>query len=182
MLQASNGEKTQGLPFSPRRLLEWRPLRASLGCVRRRPADHRVLIIFPLLPSPRPTGGGPSTDEEEELCLTLSPSTCPAEDAQEYFGSQHSSVGKQGETHPKGLLSFSSTALRLLHTSKCGVKIAAKMKSKHLQVCEFPRRATKLPSLCPHRSAFTQPEAESASDSCNKEFNLISDHKNPNSS
>lgn len=159
-MQAHNGEKTRALPFSPKRLLEWRPLRASPGGVRRRPADREVLIVFPLPPSLRPLGGGPPLEEEEELCLTLSLSTCPA-----------------GDTRG----SFLSRGPCLSHTSKRGVKTAAEMKSKHLQVWEFPRRATKLPSLCPRSSAFTRPEAESASASCNIEFNLISDHKNSNS-
>lgn len=109
----------------------------------------------------------------------LSLNTCPA---QGYLGSQHSSERKQGQTHPEGFLSFLSTGLGLLHTSKCGVKTAAQMKSKHLQVWEFPRRATKLPSVCPGSSAFTQPAAGAASAGCNREFNLISDHKNSNSS
>lgn len=181
-MQACNGGKIRGLPFHSRRLLEWRPSRASPGYIRRRTADHGVLIVFPLLPLLRPVWGQPCPEEEEELHLTLSFRTCPAGHVQGYFGSQQSSARKRGETQPEGLLSFLSTGLCLLHTSKHGVKTAAAMKSKHLQVWEFPRRATKLPSVCPRSSAFTQPAAKSASTSCNKEFNLISDHKNSNSS
>lgn len=87
----------------------------------------------------------------------LSLSTCPAGDAQGCFDSQQSSARKWGEVCPEGVLSFLSTGLGLSHTSKRGVKTAAEMKSKHLQVWEFPGRATKLPLLYPHSSAFTQP-------------------------
>ena len=62
---------------------------------------------------------------------------------------------KAGRNPPRGTPVLLSTGLGLLHTSKRGVKTAAKMKSKHLQVWEFPRRATKLPSFCPRSSAFT---------------------------
>lgn len=40
---------------------------------------------------------------------------------------------------------LASSGLGLSHTSKRGVKAAVSAKSKHLQVWEFPRRATKLP-------------------------------------
>lgn len=53
------------------------------------------------------------------------------------------------------LLSFLSTGLGLSQTSKRGVKTAAKMKSKHLQVWEFPRKATTLPSLPSQQCFYT---------------------------